>query len=177
MGARRGSIQVIEHPDSIGANVATDNERIANRDPSHRLPPGPWLPFLLITILWTFIALLNFVNPDPQLHWLGWGYLALAFFYPVIAWSVSVSWFELDSRALRVRLGSRSLIIPMSELVDVEAHRHLQSPFAKTKVPPYWLMIRRASGRPWRLQYIEPAAGDRFLTALYRLRKPIWVYN
>ncbi len=158
--------------------MTEDAERIANRGPNRRsLPPGPWLPVLLLAVLFVVVALMDFVNPYPEMRWLGWAYVALALVYPVIAWSVSVSWIELGPSTMRVRLASRSLIAPMSDVLDVEAHRHWQSPLTKGKQPPYWLKIRRTSGRSWRLQYIEPAAGDRILAALHRLHKPILVYN
>ena len=65
----------------------------------------------------------------------------------------------------------------MRDMLDVEAHHHWQSPFAKNRAPPYWLKIRRSSGRAWRLEYIDPAAGDRLLAVLHRFQKPILVCN
>lgn len=164
--------------DSGDAHVAADTERITNRDPARRgLPPGLGLPALLSSVLWVALALLWLANPYPEFRWLGWGYVALAFFYSLVAWSVSISWIEISPSTLRVGLASRSLVSSMSDVVDIEAHRHWQSPFAKGKIPLYWLKIRRTSGWPWRLQYIEPAAGDRILATLHRLNKPILVYN
>ncbi len=158
--------------------MSVDAERIENRDPNRgRLPAGPWLPAVLLAVLFVLIALMDFANPYPEIRWLGWVYVALAFLYPIVVWSVSVSWIELSPSMMRVRLASRSLVATMSDVVDVEAHHHWQSPFALGRVPPYWLKIRRASGRSWRLQYIEPAAGDRLLAALHGLHKPILVYN
>ncbi len=158
--------------------MGTTVETIANRDPSGRgFPPGPWLALASVAVLFVLVAALYFVAPWPGAQWLGWLYLLLALGYPLAAWGATITSFEVGSDRIRVHRHARSQSLPAAEILDVEAHRHWQSPFAQGRAPAYWLKVRRSSGWSWRLQYIDPAAGDRLLAALYRLKKPILVYN
>ncbi len=70
----------------------------------------------------------------------------------------------------------------MTEIVNVEAHRHWHYPLFRGRDPAHSLLLHGTSKRPWPirgwlLQHIAPEAGGRLLFDLDRFKKPILVYN
>ncbi len=158
--------------------MASSIERIVNRNPTKpSIPAALWLPTLLMSLLFALVAVMYLIRPIAGNEWIWWLYLAVAFLFPFAAWGARISWIEVGPERIMVRRPSRSQVIPMENVVEVEAHRHWRSFFEKESPPAYWLSIRRASGWPWRLYYIEPDAGDRLLAAIYRNHKPIRVFT
>lgn len=158
--------------------MGTSVETIVNRGPSGRgFAPGPWLAVSLGILFFAFAAALYFAAPWPGAQWVGWAYLLLAVAYAIAGWGATITSVVVSPERLEVRRHGRSRALALNEVLDIEAHRHWESPFAHGRPPNYWLKIRRSSGSAWRLQYIDPSAGDRLLAALYRFKKPILVYN
>ncbi len=157
--------------------MATGAVRIGNRNPATLgLPPIRWLTGLLVAGLFAINALFYVAHPVPGYEWLAWLDLAVGLSFPFAIWAGSISWIEIDAERIVVRRPSRAQVISMQDVVGVDAHRHWQSSLVRGKPPAYWLSIRRTSRRPVRLDYIDPAAGDRLLVTLYQLKKPILVY-
>ncbi len=122
-------------------------------------------------------AILFLSNPFPEMRWMGWVYLLLGALYLFAAWGAYVVWVDVGPDRIVVHRHSGSRVLAMEDVVQVEAHRHWQNPYGPRKPPPYYLIFRRRSGWPWQVQYLQPEAGDRLLFSLYRLKKPILVYN
>ncbi len=158
--------------------MATNPERVLNRtSAAPRVPSWARAPWWILSVLFLLIAFEYVLRPIEGGAWLPWMYVAAAAVFPFAMWRASVSWVDIGPERITVRHPIGSSVASTPDILDVEAHRHWQSPLKKGKVPPYWIKMRRASGRPWLLQYIEPAAGDELLAALHRLEKPIMVYK
>ncbi len=156
----------------------TTTERILNRAADRRgLPAGLFLAAFAAAGVFYFGGVLFLASPYPDNRWIGWMYFALGLLYPLAAWASHVTWVDVGPDRLVVHRHSRSQTLRLEEIVGVEAHRHWQNPYGPRGPPPYYLIFRTRSGLPRQVQYIQPEAGDRLLFDLYRLRKPILVYN
>lgn len=165
------------------AITATGAERIVNRSSAGiGWPAGMRRTDWFLPLFFGLIGIGYLAGIPRGTTWFGWFYLTLAGFSALTIWQSSIAWMEVDPGSLRVRFNGRSRVIPLSEVVNVEAHRHWHNPLTPRREPAYYLILRRPSRRAWPrrgwlLQYIAPEAGDRLLAALHRFQKPITVYD
>jgi len=129
--------------------------------------------------LFALLGLIYLLLPAPPdgFGWLPWAYLAVAGLWAFDAWGTAIAWIDVGPSDLRIHYNSRTRKVPMNDVLAVEAHRHPRIFPGRSATPAYEIRIRRPKGRPWGLGYIEPAAGERLLWALYRNKRPITVYD
>ncbi len=163
--------------------MAAEPERIANRGSTGWQGPAWILRYDWIVVLVLALLAIGYIVGFPSPNALfGWYYLVLAGLFGLMIWYWSIAWVEIGPESLRVRYNGRSRAIPMSEIINIEAHRHWRNPLLKGQDPAYYLLLHRTSKRAWPkrgwlLTHLTPAAGDRLLYDLYRFNKPIRVYN
>jgi len=131
---------------------------------------GIWIPIWLGVM--TFAVVLRTEGNEPFLVF--WGVYLVFFTFAV--WGASISWVQVGPECIVVRRPIRSQVAATEEVLEVDAHRDRWSVRAKGQPPLYRIFVRLSAGRQWRLDGLEPDAGDRLLAAIHRLNKPIRVF-
>ena len=155
--------------------MATNPQRIANRNSTRGRLPAWAGDALVISAMWVLMALVSWVLAVPATMWIVWFWTLYPVLFFTAAWAASIASIEVSPDRIVVRSHVRSRFKPMEEVLRIDARRMPSRPWRSGLPPPWMLDVWLARGRKWRLAYIEPEAGDRVLRTLYDYRKPIWV--
>lgn len=159
----------------LDASVNSNAETILNRDRSGRgWPPG--LRFMvafsipLWAVGWGIILVFHVGYGDP-FFWF-WALYPLLFI--VAVWGGSVSRIELGPDRIVVRRPIlRSWSAPLNEVLEVNAYHRPWTPLLPGRPSEYVIYVSLTNHRVWRLGYLQPEAGRRFMESLQRLQKSV----
>lgn len=159
------------------AEVATITERIANRGSQRRGWPAWSRPALLTIPMLEFVAVLYWALPVPGLDWLAWFWTLYPFAFLFAVWVARITAIDIGPDLIAVRRPIRSQVAAMKDVLRVDARRSAWRFLAKGQPAPFTVDVWLTGRRHWRLDNVEPEAGDQILASLHRHNKPIWVYT
>ncbi len=159
--------------------LAADSRGITIPNKATRGWPAWLWPTGLFVPLYLFFAVLYWLmwpagSPEWTWTW-AWLWAAYAVLLPLAAWLASIAAFEVDPTQMRVRRHLRSQRAPLNDVLRIDVRKMPWSFASRFRPAPYAIDVWLAGYRHWRLQYVEPEAGDRLLAVLHGYQKPIWV--
>ncbi len=155
--------------------TAEDSGRIAIRNVRARGWPSWLWPSMLFLAMYLLLGAFYWLISRPYLEGWGWFWIAYAGLFLLAGWSGSIVTFEVGPAQLVVRRHLRSQKAQMADVLRVDAKKMPWGFAARFRAAPYSIDVWLTGYRHWRLQNVEPEAGDRLLAALHGYQKPIWV--
>lgn len=163
-----------------GILLATPVDRIVNHRSGRAAIPAWFRPALLPVPVYAAAAVIFWMMawalPDLSLYWLAAFWTVYAAVFAVGAWAGRITAVEVGPDLLAVKHPIRSRIAALHDVLRVDAHRVPWRVFGSRQPPVYRIDVWLTGFRHWRLDNIEPEAGDRLLATLDARRKPIWVF-
>ena len=160
--------------------MATVEERILNRRSQRGRLPAWSRPALFLVPMWAAAILLfwamYWARPDSFQYWNAWAWTLYGVLMAVALWFGRITTIDVGSDVLAVRRPVRSRAAAMNDVLRVDAHRVPWRIVATRQPPLYRIDIWLTGFRHWRLDNIEPEAGDRLLATLHAHQKPVWVF-
>lgn len=141
---------------------------------AHGWPAWLW-PTFLLTPMYLLLGLWLLVMSQPSMGGFAWFWLAYAGLYMLAVWLTHLAVIELDATRITIRSHLWSKSAPMDDVLRIDARKMPWRYASRFRPAPYAMDVWLAGYRHWRLQYVEPEAGDRLLAALHGYQKPIWV--
>ncbi len=155
--------------------VAADSGRITIRNAvTSGWPAWIWPAVLIAPGFLFFAALYGIMNP-PELKWMAWFWVAYAGFFLLAVWLGNIASIEIDPSKIAVRRPIRSQQARMDDVLRVDARKMPWKYATRYRPAPYIIDVWLGGYRHWRLQYVEPEAGDRLLAILHGYHKPVWI--
>ncbi len=155
-------------------------ERILNRRPAPGRLPAWFRPALLLVPVWVIAASLFWAIylalPDPIQYWQAWFWTLYGLLLILAFWGGRITEIDVGAEELAFRRPIRSRAAALQDVLRVDAHRIPWRVVATHQPPLYRIDVWLTAFRHWRLDYIEPEAGDRLLATLHARQKLIWVF-
>ena len=156
-------------------SVAGDPGSVTIRNTVTRGWPAWLWPAVLLIPGYLFFAVVYWIMNPPGVEWVAWFWVAAAGFYLLAAWLGSIATIEVDPAQIAVRRHLRSQRARMDDVLRVDARKMPWKFAARYRPAPYAMDVWLTGYRHWRLQYVEPEAGDRLLAILHGYHKSVWV--
>lgn len=113
--------------------------------------------------------------PSPFQYWNAWVWTFYGLAMALAFWIGRITAIDVGSDVLAVRRPVHSRVAAMNDVLRVDARRMPWKVVAARQPPVYQIDVWLTAFRHWRLENIEPEAGDRLLATFHALHKPVWL--